>query len=65
MPSITNNSLVFYNKLSYPYTSVCLVILLINGLFNLRMDSNYHNNPHKLDKAVGLEKGHIPHVITH
>ena len=54
---ITNNDLVYCKRLSYMYTCVCLVTLLICDLFNFRVKSNYNNfgNLHKQDKVAGLK----------
>ena len=57
---ITINNLALYNKLSLPdidtHHSLYLVLLLLSGLFNFRVESSYYNfyNLHKLDKFAGL-----------
>ena len=62
MPFFTNDNLVFfYIILSYTHTSVCLVMLLIQGLFNLRLESNCYNL-HKLDKVTCLRAR--PHIAS-
>ena len=36
------NNLPLYNKLSYRHQSICLVMLLISGIFNFRVVSSYY-----------------------
>ena len=50
------NNLALYNKLSYTHQSICLVMLLISGVFNFRVGSSFYNfyNLHKQDKVAGL-----------
>ena len=36
------NNLALYNKLSYRQQSICLVMLLISGIFNFMVVSSYY-----------------------